>query len=129
MSIRYFPERRNGTWVVSWRNPWTGKKHKKGFETEAVAQAFEKAQAEIAARERALLRKARKKKAEKNRITVRELVESYFAMVYTNSQTRKVTQYHIVHILAAFGARQAALISHQVYSIFQQRSGCEEYHN
>ncbi|MBS6830815.1 MAG: site-specific integrase, partial [Desulfovibrio sp.] len=80
MGIQFHQFRKKNPWVVTWRNPWTGKKHTQGFTDEALAVAFEAAQAEIAAKERALLRKARKQKASQSRISVKDLLESYFRL-------------------------------------------------
>ena len=113
MSVQYVPYRRNGKWLVIWKNPWTGKKHRKGFEDEALARSFDAAQADIAARERTLLRRARKKKDSRNRITVAELLEMYTRMAPNNPKTSRQTQYHAVQILTAFGTRQAALLTPQ----------------
>ncbi|EQN48372.1 hypothetical protein HMPREF0326_05774 [Desulfovibrio sp. 3_1_syn3] len=32
MSIQFHEFRKKKQWVVTWRNPWTGKKHTQGFD-------------------------------------------------------------------------------------------------
>lgn len=113
MGIQFQPYRKSGQWVVTWRNPWTGKKHTKGFESETLAKSFEEAQAEIAAREKALLRKARKRKASRTRISVKELLDSYLRLAHTNQVTIRQAQYHAVHIVTAFGNRLASQLTKQ----------------
>ena len=68
-----FHQSRKKPWVVTWKNPWTGKKHVRGFDNEASAVAFDTAQADMAAKEKALLRKTRERKSGQRRITVQEL--------------------------------------------------------
>jgi len=96
---------------VTWRNPWTRKKHTKGFDSEGLAISFENALLDIAAKEKQLLRKRHKKKYIYSNITVREVLESYMRMAYTNKITIRQTQYHAVQILTAFWNRQAIRIT------------------
>lgn len=113
MGIQFHEFRKKKPWVVTWRNPWTGKKHTQGFDDEATAAAFEAAQAEIAAKERALLRKARKQKASRSRICVKELLDSYFRLAHTNPVTIRQARYHASHIISAFGNRLASQLCTQ----------------
>ena len=113
MGIQFHEFRKKKPWVVTWRNPWTGKKHTQGFDDEATAVAFEAAQAEIAAKERALLRKARKQKASQSRISVKDLMESYFRLAHSNPVTIRQARYHASHIVSAFGHRLASQLSRQ----------------
>lgn len=32
MGIQFYEFRKKKPWVVTWRNPWTGKKHTQGFD-------------------------------------------------------------------------------------------------
>lgn len=113
MGIQFHEFRKKKPWVVTWRNPWTGKKHTQGFDDEATAVAFEAAQAEIAAKERALLRKARKQKASQSRISVKDLLESYFRLAHSNPVTIRQARYHASHIVSAFGHRLASQLNRQ----------------
>ncbi|WP_165176884.1 site-specific integrase [Desulfovibrio sp. ZJ369] len=113
MGIQFHQFRKKKQWVVTWRNPWTGKKHTQSFADEAAAMAFEAAQAEIAARERALLRKARKQTAGRSRINVKDLLDSYFRLAHTNPLTIRQARYHAGQIIYAFGHRLASQISRQ----------------
>lgn len=56
--------------------------------------AFEAAESEIAAKELALLRKARKQKTSRSRINIKDLLESYFRLAHTNPVTIRQAQYH-----------------------------------
>ena len=113
MAIHFYQYRKQGKWVVTWRNPWTGKKHTKGFESEGLAKSFEDALLDIATKEKQLLRKGNKKKNRYVNITVKEMLESYMRIVYTNKITIRQTKYHAVQILTAFGNRQAIRITKQ----------------
>ena len=108
-----FHQSRKKPWVVTWKNPWTGKKHVRGFDNEASAVAFDTAQADMAAKEKALLRKTRERKSGQRRITVQELLETYFRLTHSNALTIKQARYHASHILAAFGHRQARGLGRQ----------------
>lgn len=108
MSVRYVECRKGKKWEVTWRNPWTGKRHSRRFAEEVVAVAFDSAQVEIATKEKALLRKARKPKANQARIKVKDLLESYFRLAHSNPVTIKQSQYHASHISSIFGHRQAS---------------------
>lgn len=119
MGIR-FHEYRKKPWVVTWRNPWTGKKHTNAFCSESEATAFATAQTELAAREKAMLRKTRRKKQQHGRIRVSELLETYFLNAQTNPLTKRQAQYHASHILAAFGKRVSADLERQdILNFFQ----------
>lgn len=119
MGIR-FHEYRKKPWVVTWRNPWTGKKHTNAFCSESEATAFATAQTELAAREKAMLRKTRRKKQQHGRIRVSELLETYFLNAQTNPLTKRQAQYHASHILAAFGKRVSADLERQDILNFSQ---------
>ena len=113
MGIQFHQFRKKKPWVVTWRNPWTGKRHTQAFDDEALAVAFEEAQAEIAAKERALLRKARKQKTSQSRISVKDLLESYFRLAHSNPVTVRQAQYHASHVISAFGHRLASQLDRQ----------------
>lgn len=119
MGIR-FHEYRKKPWVVTWRNPWTGKKHTKSFCTENEAITFDRTQAELAAKEKALLRRARHKKQKAGRIRVSELLEAYFLNAQTNAITKRQSRYHASHILAAFGKRESTNLDRQDILNFSQ---------
>lgn len=40
MSIQFQGFRKKKPWVVTWRNPWTGKRHTQGFVDEAGGQSL-----------------------------------------------------------------------------------------
>lgn len=111
MSVIFCEYRKKNPWSVSWRNPWTARKHTKSFATREEAEAFEEAQMSIAAQEKAVLRKARKVKPQQSRITVKDLLASYFSLAHTNPVTIRQSGYHADHIITAFGARLAALLT------------------
>lgn len=119
MGLR-FHEYKKQPWVVTWKNPWTGKKHTKSFCTEKEAATFERTQAELAAKEKALLRRARLKKQKAKRLRVGELLEAYFLNSEANDITRRQSQYHASHILAAFGKRDSALLDREDILNFSQ---------
>ena len=113
MSVLFYEYKKVKPWSVSWRNPWTSKKHTKSFATQEETQVFDEAQKSIAVQEKAVLRKARKVKPTKSRITVKELLDSYFSMAHTNPVTIRQSGYHADHITTAFGGRLAALLTRQ----------------
>lgn len=125
MSIQFQGFRKKKPWVVTWRNPWTGKRHTQGFAEEAEAKIFEDAQADIAAKEKALLRKARKHKAVQNRVCVKDLLDSYFRLAHTNTVTIRQARYHASHIISAFGNRLASQICGQdILNFWGCNGGC-----
>lgn len=113
MGIKFNEFRKAKKWIVTWRNPWTGKKHTRGFDEKCHAEAFESAQAELAAREKILLKKARKKKQETEKIRVNELMEKYFRLAHSNPVTIRQTQYHANHIISVFGSRLVSQLTPQ----------------
>lgn len=114
MTIQYLGYRKKNPWVVTWRSAWTKRKHTKGFPTEQEATNFEQARTEVLAREQAVFR--RRKKAQTNtrsRITVKELMESYFALAQANPTTIRQSRYHAAHIIAPFGGRLASQLARE----------------
>lgn len=110
---RFVECRKGKKWEVSWKNPWTGKRHTQRFEDEATATIFENAQIEIALKEKAILKKARKRKSENKKICIKELFETYFRMAHTNPTTTKQAQYHASHLITVFGNRLASRLSRE----------------
>ena len=108
-----FHQSRKKPWGVTWKNPWTGKKHVRGFDNEASAVAFDTAQADMAAKEKTLLRKTHERKGGYALSTVKEILETYFRLSRSNTLTIKQDRYHAAHILAAFGHRQAKGLGRQ----------------
>lgn len=98
-------------WTVNWRHSWTGRKVSKGFSTETEAQNFAAMQEELAAKEKNILKKAKKTKARVSRITVRELLDSYFSLAHTNVTTISTARYHAVPLMGIFGGRMASLLA------------------
>lgn len=114
MTVQHLGYRKSNPWVVTWRNIWTKRKSAKGFPTEKEARDFERVQMEIAAQEKALLKKRRKTRDKtRSKISVRELLESYFTLAHTNPTTIKQSRYHAVHVVALFGERKAAQLTVQ----------------
>lgn len=113
MSVQFHPIKKKNPWIVTWRNPWTGKKHTKRFENKDLAKAFDEAQIDLAAKEKALLRKTRKHKASQCRISIKELLERYFTLAQTSPVTIQQARYHASHIISAFGNRLASQICKQ----------------
>jgi len=113
MSIRFHELKKKNKWVVTWKNPWTGKKHTQSFETESNAIAFLDAQTSIAQKEKLLLKKRQQQKSARYRITIKELMSSYFRLAHTNPVTIRQAGYHASHILSAFGNKQCSRLDCQ----------------
>ena len=97
-------------WRVTFTNPSTGRKQRASFESEHDAKTFEKAQTELAARAREIL-KRRKAKARPQSMTVNQVLDSYFSLSEMCEKTRKQSSYHARHLRTAFGERRAALLT------------------
>ena len=54
-------EYRRRQWVLRYRDPWSGKQRIKSFATEGEARQFESVQAQMHIRERALMRRAKRR--------------------------------------------------------------------
>jgi integrase len=106
-----FVEYRKRQWSCSWIQPGTRRRITQRFATQGEAEIFAAAQTEIAAREKALLKKARRIKAAGPKITVNELFERYFAVAYTNQSTLAQCRYHAVPLLRAWSGRMVAQLS------------------
>lgn len=111
MGIKFLTYRRKLPWTVTWSHSWTGKRHTKGFASEAEALAFEQARAELAVLEKRIMKKTHNAKASMQKLTVRALLDSYFALSESNQLTLKQAKYHASHIVGAFGHRMAAQLS------------------
>lgn len=80
MPIQHCRYRQENPWVVTWKSS-TGCKLTRSFATEKEAVTFERVQAEIAAQEKAALRRRRAGRvAKRNRISVDTLLDSYFTL-------------------------------------------------
>lgn len=107
MAITFVPYQKTKPWVVTWRQPYTKRKLSKSFASEEDAQAFAAVEEELARKEKNILKKSRKNKAPVSRLTVRELLESYFSLAHTNSTTIATARSHSASIIGAFGERMA----------------------
>lgn len=107
--VKFYGYRKNRQWVVTWRST-TGSVLSQGFDSEREARAFEQSLQLIAEKERALLKKRKREQVNRQKITVKELVEQYLAS-QGNPVTRKQNGYHAAHIVRAFGQRQAARLA------------------
>ena len=107
MALRYVEYKRR-QWVLRFRDPWSGKQRVRSFFAEAEAKAFEAIQAELYARERELIRRARRRtsSASATRATVAELLGRYMETL-ENPTTRSTTAQHIEPLTAIFGHRRA----------------------
>lgn len=107
MALRFVAYRRR-QWVLTFRDPWSGKQRVKSFFTESEAKNFEVVQAELYTRERELIRRARRRtsSASATRATVGEVLERY-AETLDNPTTRASTKQHIEPLVSIFGHRRA----------------------
>lgn len=107
MALRFVAYRRR-QWVLNFRDPWSGKPRVKSFFTESEAKTFETVQAELHARERELIRRARRRTSSSSttRATVAEVLERYTGTL-ENSTTRSTTKQHSEPLAAIFGHRRA----------------------
>ena len=122
MPIQHHPMRKK-PWIVTWINPWTGSKRSKSFDNHDLAIAFEQAQTELAEKEKAILRKQKKEKNNTSKITVLELVNTFFKMNYKNPITIRENKYHAVHLTKVFGGRQAMLLTRQdIFNFIEAQS-------
>ena len=122
MPIQHHPMRKK-PWTVTWINPWTGSKRSKSFDNHDLAIAFEQAQTELAEKEKAILRKQKKEKNNTSKITVLELVNTFFKMNYKNPITIRENKYHAVHLTKVFGGRQAMLLTRQdIFNFIEAQS-------
>ena len=113
MGVRLHEYRKKCPWVVTWKNPWTKKKHTKAFATENEALIFEEAQEELAERERQILKRTRQKKAKVGKLLVCELFRYYFSNSPIGNLTRIQSQYHANQIIMAFGRRDCRTLDKQ----------------
>lgn len=111
MAIYHEAWRKRHTWIVRWRDPWTGKRRSRGFGDEDTARHFDSAQALLAAHEKDLVKRARQQRAAKYRITVAELLDRYIGQINAEI-TRKTSRYHVQTLLDIFGSRQAGRMTH-----------------
>ncbi len=107
--VKFYGYRKNRQWVVTWRST-TGSMLSQGFDSEREARAFEQSLQLIAEKERAILKKRKREQVNRQKITVKELVEQYLAS-QGNPVTQKQNGYHAAHIVRAFGQRQAARLA------------------
>ncbi|MDR0763021.1 MAG: tyrosine-type recombinase/integrase [Bacteroidales bacterium] len=99
---------------MQWKNPWTGKIRTYIFSSEEDAKKFIDSQKTISEQKKRLCKKVRRNNIQKKiTITVKELIEKYFALSQSSHLTIKQSKYHIAHILSVFGGRQALLLSPQ----------------
>jgi len=96
-------------WLVEYRHIWTGKRLKKRFLLEEAAIEFFQAYEEQRESERALLR--RKRGAKDVKITVKEILDAYFALAVNNPTTLRTWKEHTNPIRGAFGLRIASLMT------------------
>ena len=113
MPIQHCKYRHENPWVVTWKSA-TGGKLTRSFFTREEAEIFDRIQAEIAAQEKAALRRrGAGRVTRRNRISVDTLLDSYFALAHSNPTTIKQSGYHAAHIRAAFGKRLAGQLRKQ----------------
>ena len=106
--IKYQESRKAKKWLVIWRNPWTGTRRQMAFEDEDKAIQFEQTQAELAQKEKELIKKARARKKKNPNLTVRELMNLYFENSESGDLTIHQHRYHATQFLSMFGDRKAA---------------------
>ncbi len=107
--IEYCKTQPGRPWRVTFTNASTGRKQRASFESEHDAQIFEKAQTELAARSREILR--RRKARVRSKLTVNDVLDRYFSQSEMCEVTRKQSSYHARHLRTAFGERRAALLT------------------
>lgn len=106
MSVFHEAWRRERQWNVKWRDPWTGKHRSRRFDVEEAARSFDNALVLLAMHEKELIKRARKQKAAKYRITVFDLLTRYIGQIHAEV-TRRTSTYHVQSLLNIFGNRQA----------------------
>jgi integrase len=107
--------RKNKPWIVTWKNPWTGKKKVLKFDSENEANSFENATRELFRQEKAKLRGTRIKNDNYPKIIVKELIERYILLAHASPVTIRQTGYHASHIISLLGQRQVSRItSHDI---------------
>lgn len=110
MSLRFVAYRRR-QWVLRYRDPWSGRPRVRSFASEEEAKRFEAVQGEMYAREKELIRRARRRTSGiSGSLTVAELLTHYLETL-SNPVTRKMTGYHLASFFDIFGKRRAARLS------------------
>lgn len=106
MALKYVVYR--GKWILRYRDPWSGKQRVRSFADEASARQFEAVHAELYAREKELIRRARRHASSSSapRVTVADLLARYTETLETPS-TYQSTRCHIEPLTAIFGKRKA----------------------
>lgn len=104
--IEYLPRQTERPFRVTFVSAGTHSKRRVSFASEEAAKIFEKAQQELAAREREILRRKRKRTKPES-LTVNEVLDCYFACAPLREITKKQSSYHARHLRAAFGVRKA----------------------
>lgn len=111
MSIIYLPYRRKNPWVFTWRD--SGHKRTKSFPDEASAALFAAVQSELAAKEKAIMKRTKRAHVTQEKLVLSELIERYFLMAHTNQTTIKQARYHVQPILKLLGNRKASCLMKQ----------------
>lgn len=95
-------------WVVTYKEPWSGKKRQKAFKTEQEAKDFDTAQNTVFERERSIIRatKRRRRKAAPTSATVEEVLNKYLDTL-GNPTTRATSASHLHPIINIYGHRKA----------------------
>lgn len=106
MVLKYVVYR--GKWILRYRDPWSGKQRVRSFADEASARQFESVHAELYAREKELIRRARRHASSSSapRVTVADLLARYTETL-ENPSTYQSTRCHIEPLTAIFGKRKA----------------------
>ena len=107
--VKFHGYRKNRQWVVTWRST-TGSVLSQGFDSEREARAFEQSLQLIAEKERALLKKRKREQVNRQKITVKELVDQYLVS-QGNPVTQKHNGYYASHIFSYFFLLQSSLLS------------------
>lgn len=111
MGLDYIAHKRK-PWVLTWTDVATGRKRSRSFGDEVEARQYETVQADLADRERALLKRARRHTARTScKISVGDLLDSYLTMHIMHETTRQSAQYHTRSLRALYGGRQAARLT------------------
>ena len=95
-------------WIVKYREPWSGRPRRRSFMEEGEAREFERGQSDLYAREREIIRRARRGRAVKTpgAVCVADLLARYLATL-ANPTTRATSGYHVRLFAAIYGQRKA----------------------
>jgi hypothetical protein len=107
MPIKFLAYKRK-PWLVSYREPWSGRPRQRSFLTEIDAVAFEETTNSLYERERAIVRNVKRRRAlhAPGTLTVQEILDRYLDSL-ANPGTRAASGYHVSLFASIYGHRKA----------------------